>query len=400
MKRELSLLFFTHLFPNPANPKLGTFFRNKVLALRRAGCRITVVSPVPLVPFPLSLLRRYREKSVPVRSGEVEGIKVYYPPFVRPPGAWFRPFEGCAMYLVSRALIRRLHRSESFDAVIGGMLTNDGHAALLAGRALGIPAYSYAIGSDIHTYPRNEPRVARLTRRLFSGLDGVFAVGPNFTRQIREEYPEYREKIRCNPLGVDMEVFCPNRSGDWRQELGFSEELSIGLFVGNLTRAKGLAELMDVIPRMRDAPVAFVLVGKGEFLEPLQKRIAEGAVGFDRCRVIPFLDAASLPRFFQNADFFLFPSHAEGSPTVLIEAIACGLPVLASDIPANHDAVTEGGNGRFFEVARSDQLESVLRKFLDSDDPRVFGAASRRKALAEFDSVMNARVLLQEISAH
>lgn len=397
MKSECSILLLTHLFPNPANPKLGTFFRNKAVALKQAGCRITVVSPVPFVPFPLGLLPGYRDRIVPVRSRESEGIEIHYPRFFRPPGAWFRPFEGLSMYLASRALIRRLHRSARFGAVIGGMLTNDGYASVLTGSDLGIPAYSYAIGSDIHTYPKNEPRVARLTRRLFSELEGVFAVGPNFTQQIHEEYPEHIEKVRCNPLGVDVSVFCPGSSTEWWWELGFAEELTIGLFVGDLSRAKGIADWMDLVPQLSDLHVGWVIVGKGELLGELLQRIAEGAPGFERVRVFPYLDSASLVRSFQNADFFFFPSHAEGSPTVLIEAIACGLPVLASDIQANHDAVEEGVNGRFFQVGDEIEIEQCLRDFLASNALGTMGANSRLRAVENYDSHSCAKLLLDQI---
>lgn len=399
MKRESSLLLLTHLFPNPANPKLGTFFRNKALALKRVGCRVTVVAPVPSVPFPLGRLTRYRGNVFPDRSGEMEGIEIHYPRFVRPPGAWFRPYEGTSMHRASRALIRRLHERERFDAVIGGMLTNDGHAALLAGRELGIPAYSYAIGSDIHTYPKNEPAVANLTTRLFGELDGIFAVGPNFTTQIQEAYPSFRDKVRCNALGVDVTRFCPDRSGELWRELGFTEALRLALYVGDFSRAKGVEELMELIPKMRDERIGFVLVGKGALLEPLQQRIARGGGGYDRCRVFPYLDFSSLVRFYQNADFFLFPSHAEGSPTVLIEAIACGLPVIASDIPPNHDAVTEGENGRFFPVGDLSAMESAIRAHLESGERASFSEASRSHALRCFDQDQAARELVEEILA-
>lgn len=397
MKSERSILLLTHLFPNPADPKLGTFFRNKAVALKQAGCRITVVSPVPFVPFPLGLLPGYRDRIVPVHSRESEGIEIHYPRFFRPPGAWFRPFEGLSMYLASRALIRRLHRSARFDAVIGGMLTNDGYASVLTGSDLGIPAYSYAIGSDIHTFPKNEPRVARLTRRLFSELDGVFAVGPNFTRQIHEEYPEHKEKVRCNPLGVDTSVFCPGSPKEWWRELGFAEELTIGLFVGDLIRAKGIADWMDLVPQLPDLRVGWVLIGKGELLGELERMIAGGAPGFEHVRVFPYVDFASLIRSYQMADFFFFPSHAEGSPTVLIEAIACGLPVIASDIPANHDAVTEGVNGRFFPVGDLSAMKSVLSKHLEANDQITFGEASRTVAVSSFNQTLSARELVNTI---
>jgi glycosyltransferase involved in cell wall biosynthesis len=399
MKRECSLLLLTHLFPNPANPKLGTFFRNKALALKRVGCRVTVVAPVPAVPFPLGMHPRYRDRIVPLRTAEWEGMEIHYPRFVRPPGAWFRPWEGRSIHLACRSLIRQLHKRENFDAVIGGMLTNDGLAALLAGRDLGLPAYSYAIGSDIHTYPRSEPKVAALTRRVFRELEGVFAVGPNFAREIQDEYPEFREKVRCNPLGVDVNVFRPNAGGEGWRELGFSERLSVALYVGDLSRAKGVADWMEIVPRTADLPIGWVMVGKGELQDEIQARIKADAPGFERVRLFPYLDFTSLVQAYQHADFFFFPSHAEGSPTVLLEAIACGLPVLASDIPANHDAVEEGGNGWFFPVGDVQMAERGLRSFLGMADLVEFGSCSRELAVREFDSMCNASKLIQSIAS-
>ena len=391
MNREFSILILTHLFPNSVNPKLGTFLRNKAIALGRVGCQITVVAPVPAVPAPLRLLSRHRLRHVPERVVSMEGIEVYYPKFIRPPGSWFRPYEGLSIYRASRRLIRRLNRRERFDAVIGGMLTNDGYAATLVGRDLKIPAFSYAIGSDIHTYPKNEAKVARLTRRLFAELDGIFAVGPNFARQIQSEYPEHREKISCNAFGVDTKIFQPGRSSELWREMGFSEKVTLVLFVGDLSRQKGVEDIMNMLPQMRDDKIGFIFVGKGELLTHLQQKIEENSPGFDACRLFPYLNFTELVRFYRNVDFFLFPSHSEGSPTVLIEAIACGLPVVASDIPANHDAVTEGENGRFFPVGDVPAMEATIRNFLEKDDRKAYGATSREVALGNFDQEENAR---------
>lgn len=399
MKREASLLLLTHLFPNPDNPKLGTFFRNKALALKRVGCRVTVVAPVPWVPFPLGMVPRYRDKVVSVKSWEMEGMEIHYPRFVRPPGAWFRAWEGRSIHLASRHLIRQLHARACFDAVIGGMLTNDGDAASRVGRDLRIPAYSYAIGSDIHTYPRSEPKVAALTKRVFRELEGVFAVGPNFAREIQEEYPEFGEKIACNPLGVDVSVFQPDRRVGWRKTLGFEEGTILGLYVGDLSRTKGVAEWMEIVPKTVDLSVGWVIVGKGELQEEIQARVDAREPGFERVRLFPYLDFTSLVQAYQNADFFFFPSHAEGSPTVLLEAIACGLPVLASDISANHDAVEDGVNGRFFPVGDVETAERVLRRFLGMDDLEGFGSRSRELAGREFDSRCNALELIQCIAS-
>lgn len=399
--KKPSILLLTHLFPNSANRKLGTFLRNKAIALKRAGADVTVVAPVPMVPIPLNRIKRYRDRIVSETFAEDSGIEVHYPRYFRPPGAWFRPYEGLSMHRFSRPLLRRLHRERRFNAVIGGMLTNDGYAALLAGRDLGIPAYSFAIGADIHTFPVGKPKVRRLNERLFGELRGIFAVGPHFAEQIRETYPEFREKVRCNPFGVDVTLFQPgdlHEKEEWRKELGFRRETPVALYVGDLAPLKGVPEILQLIPRLQNLDIAFVLVGKGLLLESIQDKIENGSPGFSSCRVFPYLDIGNLVRFYQSADVFVFPSHFEGSPTVLMEAVACGLPVIASDIPPHHDAVIEGKNGWFFSVGDVDGLESFIRKFLTERGFENQVKVSREHALRHFDSLENARSLLAFIS--
>lgn len=392
-----SILLLTHLFPNSANPKLGTFLRSKALALKAAGAEVTVAVPVPMVPFPLKRVPRYRDRFVPETFATMSGIDVFYQRFLRPPGAWFRPFEGLSMHRFGRKLLRRLHRERQFDAVIGGMLTNDGYAALLAGQDLGIPAYSFAVGADIHTFPIGNRKVRELNEKLFDELTAVFAVGPHFANQIRESYPESKNKVFCNPFGVDVTLFQPGdplEQQSWKRELGFKEETPVALYVGDLHPLKGLPEIIQLIPRLQDLDIGFVLVGKGPLLEGIRKSIGRQSPGFSACRVFPYLDLEALVRFYQNSDFFLFPSHFEGSPTVLMEAIASGLPIIASDIPPHQDAVSEGANGYFFPVGDVDMIESLLRKFLAEESVTTQNSVSRERALLHFDSLKNARALL------
>jgi len=396
-----SILLLTHLFPNSANPKLGTFLRSKALALKAAGADVTVAVPVPMVPFPLKRLQRYRDRFVPETFATMSGIDVFYQRFFRPPGAWFRPFEGLSMHRFGRKLLRRLHRERQFDAVIGGMLTNDGYAALLAGRDLGIPAYSFAIGADIHTFPVGNPKVRALNERLFEELNTVFAVGPHFADQIRESYPEFQEKILCNPFGVDVTLFQPGdpvEQESWKLELGFKKETPIALYVGDLHPLKGVPEIMQLVPRVQDLDIGFVLVGKGPLLDGIENAIENHSSGFSACRVFSYLELNDLVRFYQNADFFIFPSHFEGSPTVLMEAISSGLPVIASDIPPHHDAIVEGENGFFFPVEDVTMLESLVRAHLSRQDTAACRSVSRERALLHFDSLENAKELLAFLS--
>lgn len=396
--KPLSILILTHLFPNSSNRKLGSFVRNKAVALAETGGRVTVVAPVLFIPAPLRLLRRYRERYVPESGATLSGIEVHHPRYLRPPGAWFRRHEGRSIHRSSRRLIRELHRKRDFDVVIGGMLTNDGQAAFLAGRDLGIPSYSFAIGSDIHTYPKADRAVERLTRNLLGELAGIFAVGPHFADQIRADYPEFRDRIHCNPFGVDVSRFRPAPFEDraaWRRELGLDERKPVALFVGDLVPSKGVPEILALIPRVRDLEAGFVFVGRGSLLETVRNAVRTGGKAFDSCRVFDYLGLEELVRCYQNADLFLFPSHFEGSPTVLMEAVASGLPVLASDIPPNHDAVVAEGNGRFFPVGDLSSMEAAFRSMITSPDLAGWGIESRRRALEFFDARLCANQLLK-----
>jgi glycosyltransferase involved in cell wall biosynthesis len=202
--------------------------------------------------------------------------------------------------------------------------------------------------------------------------------------------PEHWDKLRVVRCGVDVSLFAP------RDAAGAGEVLEV-LTVGRIDPVKGQPLLVEAIAdlRRRGVDARLTIVGDGAGLARL-RALAErlgvadsvdfaGAVGQDEIR-----------RYYERASAFALPSFAEGLPVVLIEAMACGLPVVASRITGIPELVDDGTSGLLVTPARGDELTAALAA-LAADPARraAMGRAGREKVVAEFDIERTASRLVE-----
>ena len=169
-----------------------------------------------------------------------------------------------------------------------------------------------------------------------------FTSDANVTRDMAVKYGMDPNKTVVFPWGVDLEHFKPTTAT--RPETGFvlfcnrSWELNYGVDV--------LAKAFVTVARQRD-DVSLMLLGGGS-QGPAIHKILMSAGLLDRVTFPGHIPNRELPRFYHMADLYISPSHVDGSSVSLMEALACGLPCLVSDIPANKEWVYEGQNGWLF----------------------------------------------------
>ncbi len=190
----------------------------------------------------------------------------------------------------------------------------------------------------------------------------------SFTRQTLIESGVPEERIHVAPYGTDVECFRP----DPRQKTGGRLKL---LFVGRINQRKGIKYLLDAMDLLPAEDVELTVCG----------RVVDSLSLFDARRanvtVKPSVSAAELLREYQSADIFVFPSLAEGFGHVLLEAMACGLPVLSTTRTAATDLVREGREGFVVEPGRADLLAEKVAWFLANRQRLpAMGVASRRRA--------------------
>jgi glycosyltransferase involved in cell wall biosynthesis len=185
--------------------------------------------------------------------------------------------------------------------------------------------------------------------------------------------------------GVDIRRFAPaippaRRAA--RCRLGLAADASVLICVGRLAAGKGQSELIEVLASLPDAQL--LLVGDGQERASLERLAADlgvaGRVQFigDSPDVVPLLWAA---------DVFVLASVSEGLPLSVIEAMACGLPVVAYDLPGLHDVVSDGLDGRLVPAGQRSAFVAALRSVIeDVEVHTAMSTSARRTAVDRFDA--------------
>jgi teichuronic acid biosynthesis glycosyltransferase TuaC len=340
----MNILVVVTNYPNAGHPYSGAFNERSARALKTLGHEVEVLAPRPYIPGPLAALhprwRAYKQISARESRG---GLSVYRPAYLQVPGlgGWVRPDLGA--YISCGHVISERHRNRPYDAILAFNLIGAGGLAWRLAHRLDIPAAGWATGNDVRVPSRSAH--GRAVRTALQRLDLVFYQSCELLDRAaalcslpREVFAPRRHIVL--PRGVDP---APVRSGDARRamraQLDVGEDQLLLLFVGRIVRAKGVFELVEAFEQVRrERPeIVCVLVGAHDGfddsaeLRAKLERTPELARGL---RLLPACPPEMVWEYLHAGDMFVFPSHSEGMPNSLLEAMAAGLPALAGEIPA------------------------------------------------------------------
>ena len=184
--------------------------------------------------------------------------------------------------------------------------------------------------------------------------------------------------------GVDLERF--DRARPIRQsELGVKEKDSLLAWVGRLDPVKGLEDLLSALTIIRQRfALHLVLVGDGPERSRLEHMITELDLA-DNVSLVGVRD--NVPEILKACDVFIFPSHTEGMPNALLEAMAAGCAIVCTDVPGNRDLITDGRTGLTVPARNPDALADAVVKLLGSRDlSNRLGAAASAVARESYDN--------------
>jgi teichuronic acid biosynthesis glycosyltransferase TuaC len=355
---RVNVLTFTSLFPNNVWPQHGVFVKERITRLARLeGHEVKVVAPVPYCP-PLAFGRR-RLFSRVERAEVIEGLEVQHPRYFMVPKATMTSY-GMTMALSALPTLRRLQRRFDFDVIDAHFVYPDGMAAVLLGRLLGKPVVVTARGSDVNTYSEM-PLIRRLLRFTLRRADAVIAVSRALKAAI-VRLGVAENAVRVIPNGVDATKFHPIDRAEARRGLGLPDG-RIVLSVGGLVDVKGFDVLIRSFKRLggRDNRGALlVIVGDGPRRQSLEALAAESGLR-ERVRFAGAVGHEDLARWYSAADLFCLASSREGWPNVVLEALACGTPVVAAAV------------GGIPEILRDPRVGLLSRR-----DPGEFAAVMER----------------------
>lgn len=394
----MDILFLTQTYPRFAEDTAGPFIRDLARGLVRLGERVTVV-----VPHAEGVREGWEDDGVEVRSfryaPESWEVLGYGRSLEADEGVKGRAGVVAPAYAVGAwRAVRGLVRERRFDVVQGHWIVPNGVVTGMFGGRDGGPRVAVGLhGSDVFLAERRGVR--RAVRWALGRTDVVTGCSPELVDRVCAlGFP--RERAHVIPYGVDVETFRPREeagdsgaaaSDEWRRRLGVPEEAPLVLTVGRMASKKGFDVLLEALPGLlARAPEAhWVLAGAGDRLEEW-RRAARGMEGGERVQFPGAVLRDALPDLYRAADLFVLPAvhdakgNVDGLPNVILEAMASGLPVVASGISGIPLAVVDGDTGSLIPERDAAALAAALAALLaDPERRRALGRAGRRRAVAE-----------------
>lgn len=372
---SVRILVLTEMYPRKKDPAAGIFVHRECLVLKRAGVDLRVLSPIPYSPRVLWLNSRWKRQGLVPASDVWDGIPVRYPRYPRPPGRFFRKFEPFAIFPSVCASFARWSRENRFDIIHAHGLLPCGMTAVLLSKAFRVPCVCQARGSDVNVYPWESNRNLLLTRSVIDRCDVPVAVSKDLARKM-SSLSRSRRDVALLYTTVDANRFSPavHRTA-LRRRLQIPPKSYVVLYVGDLICEKGVLDLIKAWEEVhRSSPDSLLfLLGKG----PLSAVIRGESPGIYLCGPKRH-EEVSL--WMQASDMLVLASYSEGLPTVVVEAMACGLPVVATNVGGTPEAVVHGETG--FLVAPKDHRELASRIVLLARNPdlcKTMGDAARKR---------------------
>jgi len=355
---QLKILTFTTLYPSQVRPQHGIFVETRLRKLVESGAvEASVVAPCPWFPFASRWFGHYSLFALQPRKEIRYGLHIDHPRYLQLPkiGMSVAPLAIFAALLP--VLRRQLRGGPDFDLIDAHYFYPDGVAAVLLGHALGRPVVVTARGSDLNVIAEYAaPR--RWIRWSARQADGLVAVSSGLKRRL-VALGVAEERVNVLRNGVDLAFFRPADRDTARRALGLTRPtlLAVGNLVG-LKRHRMMVEALVGLPA-----VDLVIVGEGPERAAIEALARERRVA-DRVRLLGHLPQDRLPDIYSAADLLLLVSRHEGWPNVLLESMACGTPVIVSDIDGIADIVAAPEAGRIVQEPTPDRLAIAARDFL------------------------------------
>lgn len=361
----MRLLIFSTLYPNTAQPVHGIFVENRLRHLMAdCGVEAVVVAPVPWFPFKSERFGPYGQFArVPFKE-QRHGITVYHPRYLHLPkvGMYTAPR---SIYLRCRPLLRRLLAENGpFDLIDAHYFYPDGVAAAALARDFDLPLTITARGTDINLIPEYPgPR-----RQILAAAEtaGHLITVCEALRGRLIELGIAPEKVTALRNGVDLVQFHPGERKMTREKLGLSRTTLLS--VGHLIERKGHHLVIECLKDLPDCDL--LIAGAGE-----ERRALEQLVGRlqleDRVTFLGQVPHDALQQIYAAADVLVLASSREGWPNVLLEAMACGTPVVATDVWGSGEVIQTPTAGRLAKSRTRQSLTEALKSLLGAMPDRA-----------------------------
>jgi len=392
------LLFVSNLFPDTESPYRGLDNATVLHELRRLNeWDVRVLCPRPTLS-PARLGRRNggwecREEDVVLRP---EFLPVPYVPRVG----------SRVNHLLMAAALRPRMRdlADDFDVVLASWLYPDGCAVARVLGQLERPYVLITQGSDTHSYMNYKVR-RKLILRAIEGSSGVIARSKELALSLEKAGAD-AELLHAVYNGVDQTVFHPQSQAEARAQLGLPAGARIALFVGNFLEVKNprflVTAFADFVKGELEHHDLLIMAGRGPLVGEIQKLIVSLGMA-DKIILTGPLDSRQIALRMAASDYLCLSSHSEGLPNVILEAFACGLPVLSTDVGGIHEIVNNPAFGMLVPPGNVTLFSGALRQMASGrwqrDVISAFGGGfSWEKSAAAYSGLLTSALQSNHLS--
>jgi glycosyltransferase involved in cell wall biosynthesis len=363
-----ALVVLSTLFPSAAEPVAGVFIKERMFRVAR-HLPIVVISPQPWFPLQ-GLIRRWKPTYRPdkLRDEVVDGIRVYRPRFFAIPGL-LRRLDGWSIALASWPLLRRLLAAGQADILDVHFGFPDGHAGHLLARWSGLPYVITLRGKEERL--RSQRPIGNRMAIALRKADKVVGVS-SALRQVAVDLGAGVADAVLIGNGIDLDKFRPIAQEQARLRLGIAADAEVMVSVGSLVERKGFHRVIECMPTLlRTHPrLLFLVVGgpgpEGDDSQRLQALTRD--LGLEsKVRFLGPMAPGELHVPLSAADVFVLATRYEGWANVLLEAMACRLPVVTTDVGGNAEVVCRDELGALVPFGDASALTRAIGTALERD---------------------------------
>ncbi|HID95733.1 MAG TPA: glycosyltransferase family 4 protein [Candidatus Latescibacteria bacterium] len=371
----MKVLLISHLFPNGVDRVSGIFVKEQVRFLKEK-CQISVVAPTLWFP-PLPGFGRWsRLNQIPLRES-LEGVDVYHPRYLRFP----RMVLPSLVWLSYLFALFRAAKKLKFDLIHAHFAYPDGFAGVLFARIVHKPVIITAHGSDINIYTERKI-LRRMIVWALSESNAVIAVSERLKRRI-DRLGILSKRIKVIYNGIDLKTFRPIDRSVAISRKGLSEGKKRVLYIGRFVHQKGLKVLIEAMSSLRSSrdDVELILVGAKDGDEAEFAKMGERLGLTGKILFVGQVPLADVPWWLAVSDVFVLPSFSEGFPLTVIEALACGRPVVSTRCGGPEEILTEQ-TGLLVSTGDPQALANAIGYVLNYPerfDPEQIASYARRR---------------------